>query len=50
MPKLPRISSKEGIRTLEHLGFYQNRQTGSHVIMKKQTINGEIACVVAFQN
>jgi predicted RNA binding protein YcfA (HicA-like mRNA interferase family) len=46
MPKLPRISSKEAIRTLERLGFYQIRQTGSHVIMKKQTINGEIGCVV----
>ena len=46
MPKLPRISSKEAIRTLERMGFYQIRQTGSHVIMKKQTINGEVGCVV----
>jgi predicted RNA binding protein YcfA (HicA-like mRNA interferase family) len=46
MPKLPRISSKEAIRTLERLGFNQIRQTGSHVIMKKQTINGEVGCVV----
>jgi predicted RNA binding protein YcfA (HicA-like mRNA interferase family) len=46
MPKLPRISSKEAIRTLVRMGFYQIRQTGSHVIMKKQTINGEVGCVV----
>ncbi|WP_240039137.1 MULTISPECIES: type II toxin-antitoxin system HicA family toxin [Okeania] len=30
MPRLPRISSKEAIRTLERLGFQQVRQTGSH--------------------
>ena len=47
MPKLPRISSKEAIQTLERMGFYQIRQTGIHVIMKKQTINGEVGCVVA---
>ncbi|WP_242045177.1 type II toxin-antitoxin system HicA family toxin [Anabaena catenula] len=36
MPKLPRISSKEAIRALERLGFYQVRQTGSHVVMKNK--------------
>ena len=46
MPKLPRISSKEAIRALERLGFEQVRQTGSHVVMKKQTEEGEIGCVV----
>ncbi|RAM53082.1 MAG: hypothetical protein C6Y22_03085 [Hapalosiphonaceae cyanobacterium JJU2] len=46
MPKLPRISSKEAIRTLERLGFEQVRQTGSHVVMKKATEEGEIGCVV----
>ncbi|MFB8790323.1 MAG: type II toxin-antitoxin system HicA family toxin [Potamolinea sp.] len=46
MPRLPRISSREAIRTLEHLGFEQVRQTGCHVVMKKQTPNGEIGCVV----
>jgi predicted RNA binding protein YcfA (HicA-like mRNA interferase family) len=46
MPKLPRIPSKEAILALERLGFYQVRQSGSYVIMKKQTINGEIGCVV----
>lgn len=46
MPKLPRISSREAIRALESLGFEQVRQTGSHVVMKKETEEGEIGCVV----
>jgi len=46
MPKLPRISSREAIRALERLGFEQIRQTGSHVVMKKETEEGEIGCVV----
>lgn len=46
MPKLPRISSREAIRALERLGFEQVRQTGSHVVMKKATEEGEIGCVV----
>ncbi|WP_414574546.1 type II toxin-antitoxin system HicA family toxin [Anabaena sp. CCY 9402-a] len=46
MPKMPRISSREVIRALERLGFEQVRQTGSHVVMKKATSDGEIGCVV----
>ncbi|KOP22887.1 hypothetical protein AMR41_28800 [Hapalosiphon sp. MRB220] len=46
MPKLPRISSKKAIQALERLGFEQVRQTGSHVVMKKATEEGEIGCVV----
>jgi predicted RNA binding protein YcfA (HicA-like mRNA interferase family) len=46
MPKLPRISSREAIRGLERLGFKQIRQTGSHLVMKKTTPDGEIGCVV----
>ncbi|WP_430014131.1 type II toxin-antitoxin system HicA family toxin [Microcystis ichthyoblabe FBCC-A1114] len=46
MPKLPRISSGEAIRSLERLGFEQVRQTGSHVVMKKETEEGKIGCVV----
>ena len=46
MPKLPRISSREAIRALERLGFEQVRQTGSHVVMKQKTKEGEIGCVV----
>jgi predicted RNA binding protein YcfA (HicA-like mRNA interferase family) len=46
MPRMPRISSREAIRALENLGFKQVRQTGSHVVMKKETETGEIGCVV----
>jgi predicted RNA binding protein YcfA (HicA-like mRNA interferase family) len=46
MPKMPRISSREVIRALERLGFEQIRQNGSHVVMKKETEEGEIGCVV----
>lgn len=46
MPKMPRISSREAIRALERLGFEQVRQTGSHVVMKKESEEGEIGCVV----
>ncbi|XHX77969.1 MAG: type II toxin-antitoxin system HicA family toxin [Stenomitos frigidus ULC029] len=46
MPRLPRISSREAIPALERLGFEQVRQTGSHVVMKKATDNGEVGCVV----
>ncbi|MEH2315568.1 type II toxin-antitoxin system HicA family toxin [Nostoc sp.] len=46
MPRLPRISANEAIRALERLGFIQTRQTGSHVVLKKLTLEGEIVCVV----
>ena len=46
MPKLPRISSKKAIRVLERLGFEQVRQTGSHVVMKKEAEEGLIGCIV----
>jgi predicted RNA binding protein YcfA (HicA-like mRNA interferase family) len=46
MPRLPRISSREAIRARERLGFEQIRQTGSHVVMKKATDNGEVGYVV----
>jgi predicted RNA binding protein YcfA (HicA-like mRNA interferase family) len=46
MPKLPRISSRKAIRVLERLGFEQVRQTGSHVVMKKRMLDGELGCVV----
>ncbi len=46
MPKLKVISGKEAIRRLEKLGFKQIRRRGSHVVLKKQTLEGEIGCVV----
>lgn len=46
MPKLRRVSGKETIRALERLSFSQIRQRGSHAILKKQSPEGEIGCVV----
>lgn len=37
MPKLPRISGAEVQRVLERLGFQKVRQSGSHVVMKRET-------------
>jgi predicted RNA binding protein YcfA (HicA-like mRNA interferase family) len=36
MPKLPRISGLEAIKALQRLGFEQSRQSGSHVVMRKE--------------
>lgn len=46
MPKLPRVSGREIVRALEHLGFVQIRQSGSHVVMRRES-NG---CVVPMHN
>jgi predicted RNA binding protein YcfA (HicA-like mRNA interferase family) len=46
MPSLPRVSGQDAIRTLERLGFVQVRQRGSHVVLKRQTPEGEVGCVV----
>ena len=35
MPKLPRVSGAEVQRALERLGFHKVRQSGSHVVMKR---------------
>lgn len=35
MPKLPRISGSEAIHALKRLGFEQVRQSGSHVVLRK---------------
>jgi predicted RNA binding protein YcfA (HicA-like mRNA interferase family) len=37
MPKLPRTSGAEVIRALRRLGFEQVRQSGSHVIMRRDS-------------
>jgi predicted RNA binding protein YcfA (HicA-like mRNA interferase family) len=46
MPKLRRVSGEEAIRALERLGFTRVRQRGSHVILKKETAQGSLGCVV----
>ena len=45
-PKLPVISGKETIRVLQRLGFATVRQHGSHIVLQRQTSEGEITCVV----
>jgi predicted RNA binding protein YcfA (HicA-like mRNA interferase family) len=37
MPKLPRISGAEAQRALERLRFVKLRQSGSHVIMRRES-------------
>ena len=37
MPKLPHLSGAEIQRTLERLGFQKLRQSGSHVVMKRES-------------
>ncbi|HDN80396.1 MAG TPA: addiction module toxin, HicA family [Chloroflexi bacterium] len=46
MPKLRRVSGEEAIKALERLGFQRVRQRGSHVVLKKQTAEGTVGCVV----
>jgi len=46
MPKLPLVSGQNTIRALERLGFVVVRQRGSHVVLKRQTLDGEVGCVV----
>lgn len=45
MPRLPRISGAEAVRVLGRLGF-TIRQTGRHVVLKKQTDQETFGCVV----
>ncbi len=35
MPELPHISGNEAIRIFKKLGFYEARQKGSHVVMRR---------------
>ena len=42
MPRLPRISGQDAIRTLERMGFHRARQRGSHVVMRR----GDRGCVI----
>lgn len=42
MPKLPAVSGTDLVRALERLGFEQQRQRGSHVVLRR----GANGCVV----
>lgn len=36
MSELPRISGDEAIRVFNKIGFYEARQKGSHVVMRRE--------------
>lgn len=36
MPELPKISGDEAIKVFKRLGFYEARQKGSHVVLRKE--------------
>jgi len=46
MPKLPIVSGAKAVKALQRLGFFVDRQRGSHVVMKKITPEGERGCVI----
>lgn len=37
MPKLPHVSGQQVLRALERLGFQMVRQSGSHVVMRRES-------------
>jgi predicted RNA binding protein YcfA (HicA-like mRNA interferase family) len=46
MPKLPLVSGAKAVKALQWLGFFVDRQRGSHMVMKKITAEGERGCVI----
>jgi predicted RNA binding protein YcfA (HicA-like mRNA interferase family) len=46
MPKLPVLSAKQVCRVLERNGFARVRQTGGHIIMRRQLANRRITIPV----
>ena len=46
MPKLPHVSGADILRVLERLGFKKVRQSGSHVVLKREAMG----CVVPMHN
>ena len=46
MAELRKLSGDQAIRALRKLGFEKVRQRGSHVVLKRQTKEGEVGCVV----
>ncbi|MCY4560463.1 MAG: type II toxin-antitoxin system HicA family toxin [Chloroflexi bacterium] len=35
MNRLPQVSGQECVRALERIGFYERRQRGSHIILRR---------------
>ncbi len=47
---LPRVSGREVVKRFERFGFVQVRQRGSHVVLRKETTEGVVGCVVPLHN
>ena len=46
MRRLRKVTGQEAIRALQRLGFEKVRQRGSHVILKKETFEDAVGCVI----
>jgi len=46
MRRLRKVTGQEAIRALQRLGFKKVRQRRSHVILKKETSEGAVGCVI----
>ena len=46
MRRLRKVTGQEAIHALQRLGFEKVRQRGSHVILKKETSEGAVGCVI----
>jgi predicted RNA binding protein YcfA (HicA-like mRNA interferase family) len=46
MPNLPVVSGEQAIRAFERIGFRRVRQRGSHVVLRKDTPDGAVGCVI----
>lgn len=42
--KLPRISSRECVKALTKIGFYEKRQHGSHIILRRDVPFAQLVC------
>ncbi len=46
MAKLPIVSGTEAVKAFQRLGFFVDRQRGSHVVLKKIMPDGTRGCVI----
>jgi len=46
MVKLRRASGWETVQALRRLGFVEVRQRRSHLVLRKQTSEGDVGCIV----
>ncbi len=46
MANLPIVSGSDAVKAFGRLGFFVDRQRGSHCVLKKVTPQGERGCVI----